>query len=137
VPARTVITARPVATDQTATFGNRVTARISSLKRINAVARGVGEISGPAVAVSFRIENGSGNSIDVGSVTANLQDAAGTPSTSMIGSPAEPFAGSVAPGRSGTGTYVFALSKSHRNPVTISLSYTPVAPVVLFEGNLQ
>jgi hypothetical protein len=74
---------------------------------------------------------------DLGSVTANLQDAAGIPSTSMTASPAHPFAGQLAGGGSSTGTYVFALAKGHHNPLTISLSYTTAAPVVLFVGNVQ
>jgi hypothetical protein len=137
VPAKSVARARPVATGATASFGNRVTARITKLRNFNAVGQGVGEISGPAVAVSFVITNGSSGPIDLGSVTANLDDAAGIPSVSMIGKPADPFRGVAAAGKSSTATYVFALSKSHRNPVTISLSYTTEAPVVLFVGNVQ
>jgi hypothetical protein len=137
VPTQTVRTAAPVAIDKTAAFGHEVTARIAAIKHINAVAQGVGEVSGPALAVSFVIDNGSGSSIDLGSVTANLQDAAGIPSTSMTASPAHPFAGQLAGGGSSTGTYVFALAKGHHNPLTISLSYTTAAPVVLFVGNVQ
>jgi hypothetical protein len=135
VAPKTLATAKPVAIDQTATFGNRVAVRISALKSFNATAHGVGEISGPAVAVTFVIKNDAARSIDLGSVTANLQDAAGTPSTSMVGSPAKPFAGRLAAGGSSTGTYVFALPKSHHNPVTISFSYTTEAPIVVFVGN--
>lgn len=137
VPAKTLATAKPVATNETAKFGNKVSARISAMKSINAVAHGLGEISGPAVEVTFVIENGTSSAIDLSGVTANLEDADGIPSVSMTGSPADPFAGTLAAGKSSTGTYVFALSKSHRNPVTISLSYTTEAPVVLFVGNAQ
>lgn len=137
VPAKTLATAKPVATNETAKFGNRVTARISSIKHINAVAHGVGEISGPAAEVTFVIQNGTSHAIDLGSVSTNLLDAAGTPSVSMTGSPADPLTGTVAPGKSSSGTYVFALSNDHRNPVTISLSYTTEAPVVLFTGDVQ
>jgi hypothetical protein len=137
VPARTLATARPVATDQTASFGNEVSARISALKHINAVAHGIGEVSGPAVAITFVIRNGSSRTIDLGSVSANLQDAAGTPANSMSGSPAKPFAGKLAAGKSSAGTYVFSLPKGHPNPITISLSYTTAAPVVLFVGDTE
>lgn len=137
VPAKSAARASPVATGETASFGNRVTARISRLRDFNAVAHGVGEVSGPAVAVSFVITNGSSRSVDLGSVTANLDDAAGTPSVSMVGDPATPFRGIVAAGKSSAATYVFALSKTHRNPVTISLSYTTAAPVVLFVGDVK
>ncbi len=135
VPAHTLVTARPVATNQTATFGNSVSAHISALKHINAVAHGIGEVSGPAVAVTFVIKNGTSHAIDVGSVSVNLQDAAGTPANSMSGSPAKPFAGKLAAGKSSSGTYVFSLPKGHPNPITISLSYTTEAPVVLFVGD--
>jgi hypothetical protein len=135
VPARTLVTAKPVATNQTASFGNSVSAHISALKHINAVAHGIGEVSGPAVAVTFVIQNGTGHAVDLGSVSANLEDAAGTPANSMSGSPAKPFAGKVAAGKSSSGTYVFSLPKGHPNPITISLSYTTEAPVVLFVGD--
>jgi hypothetical protein len=135
VPARTLVTAKPVATNQTASFGNSVSAHISALKHINAVAHGIGEVSGPAVAVTFVIKNGTGHTIDLGSVSVNVQDAAGTPANTMSGSPAQPFAGTLAAGKSSSGTYVFSLPKGHPNPITISLSYTTEAPVVLFVGD--
>jgi hypothetical protein len=135
VPARTLETARPVATNKTASFGNRVSVKISEQKHFNATAHGIGEVSGPALAVTFVIDNGSTRSIDLSAVTATLQDAAGTPANPMSGSPAKPFSGRLAPGKSSTGTYVFSLPKDHRNPVTIGFSYTTEAPVVLFVGN--
>jgi hypothetical protein len=137
VPARTITTAPPVPLKSPASFGGKVSAFLASIKAINATAQGVGEISGPALQVTFTITNGSSNVVDLGSVTANLQDAAGTPSVSMIGPPAAPFHGSVAPGKSASGVYVFSLAKNHVNPVSISLSYTTAAPVVLFVGNAQ
>jgi hypothetical protein len=137
VPSKTVATAKPVKTDQIASFSHDVTVRIATLKNINTVARGPGEISGPGVVVGFLVKNGSATSIDLGSVTANLQDAAGIPSVSMVGAPADPFAGKVGPGKSATGSYVFSLPRSHRNPVTISISYTTAAPVVLFVGDVH
>lgn len=135
VPSHKVVTAVPVALNRSAGFGNRVSARIVGLREIDARGHGVGEVSGPALKITFVIENRSSRSIDLGSVQTNLLDSSGVPSVSMSGSPAAPFTGRARAGTSSTGVYVFALPTGHRNPISITLSYTTDAPIVLFKGN--
>jgi hypothetical protein len=137
VPGRTIATKAAVPLSSPADFGNRVTAKISEVKPINATAQGPGEIAGPAVAVSITLDNGSSKSINLTNVVMNLQDKAGTPSVPMSASPAKPFSGNLAAGAKATAVYVFALPKNHVNPVTVSFSYTTEAPVVLFVGQAQ
>jgi hypothetical protein len=83
------------------------------------------------------IKNTSGGAIDLSSVIVNLQDKAGTPSNPMSASPAKPVSGKLASGATASGVYVFSLPRSHLNPVTISVSYTTEAPVVLFVGDAK
>lgn len=137
MPTRTLVTAAPVPLTGTATFSGTVSAKLAGIAPIKATAEGVGEISGPALKVTFTIVNHSAKAIDLDSVTATLTDSTGAPTVSMIGSPAKPFSGSVGPGSTATGVYVFSVPTARRDPVTISLSYTTAAPVVLFVGNAQ
>jgi hypothetical protein len=137
VPSKRVATEAAVPLTSTADFGNKVTAVVTAAKSINATAQGPGEIAGPAVAISLTIKNTSGGAIDLSSVIVNLQDKAGTPSNPMSASPAKPVSGKLASGATASGVYVFSLPRSHLNPVTISVSYTTEAPVVLFVGDAK
>jgi hypothetical protein len=137
VPSVSLATKSPVAISAPADFGNKVTAHVVSIKSFNATAHGIGEIAGPAVAITLTVTNGSKSNVNLGSVTVTLADHNGTPSNPLSGSPSKPFSGNVAPGKSASAVYVFSLAKNHANPVTISLSYTTEAPVVLFVGDAQ
>lgn len=134
VPAREIPTASPVSLESTANFGNKVTAKIVSSKSINATAHGSGEISGPAAQLTISVSNGTAQPISLADVTVNLTDANGNPANTVSDPSMKPFTGNLAAGKSATGVYVFTLAKNHPNPVTISLSYTVDAPVVLFTG---
>lgn len=118
----------------TASFGDAVTARILSVEPINAKAHGPGEISGPGVALSIRITNGSARAIDLGTVTVNVTASNGSPGLQLLGPPASAFNGSLTAGQSATAVYVFTVPVQFRKPVTVSVSYTAAAPVVLFRG---
>jgi hypothetical protein len=134
VPSRELPTASPVSLESTANFGNKVTAKIVSSKSINATAHGPGEISGPAAQLTISVSNGTTKPISLADVTVNLTDSKGNPANMVSDPSVKPFAGNLAAGKSVTGVYVFTLAKNHPNPVTISLSYTTDAPVVLFTG---
>ena len=135
VPSRTMTTAAPVGLHSTATFGGRVTARITAIKAIRATGHGPGEISGPALEVTFALTNASAASVPLDSVTATLTDSSGTPAVSMIGSPAKPFKGTAPAGKSVRAVYVFSVAADRRSSVTVSLNYSAGKPVVLFVGN--
>ena len=134
VAARDIPTASPVSLASTANFGNKVSAKIVSSKPINATAHGSGEISGPAAQLTISVTNGTMKAISLANVTVNLTDAKGNPANTVSDPSMKPFSGSLAAGKSATAVYVFTLAKNHPNPVTISLSYTTEAPVVLFTG---
>lgn len=135
VPSRPMVTKAPVALRSRAEFGGRISARISDITAIKATGQGPGEISGPALRVTFTITNGSSRRLGLGAVTANLTDSTGAPAVSLTGKPAAPFSGSAAPGASRTGVYVFSVATDRRSPVTISLNYAADAAVVLFKGS--
>ncbi|WP_111767664.1 hypothetical protein [Nakamurella deserti] len=136
VAESTVTTNPPVAVTDTADYGNGVTASLTKTEKLTTTAELPGEIAGPGVALTVRLVNDSDAPIDLGVVVVDLQDAAGTPAIPMTTSPAAPMTGSLAPGASADGTYVFTLPSTYTGPATVSVSYTVDAPVVVFTGDL-
>lgn len=128
-------TAPPVDLDEEASFGTGVTATVVRVDAIEAEARGPGEISGPALAFEVEVTNGADAEVSLDAVTVNLTDADGAPGLPMTGSPADPFGGVLAPGRSTTGVYVFTVDSDARDDVTLEVAYTTEAHVVLFRGD--
>jgi hypothetical protein len=135
VPSRSVTTDPAVPITASATFGGRVTARILSTESITAQAHGPGEISGPGVALTIRISNESNDAVDLGSVTVNVTGSVGGPGLQLLGPPATSFSGSLAAGRAAQAVYVFTIPVPQRSPMTVSISYSAAAPVLVFRGN--
>jgi hypothetical protein len=136
VPPRVQPTKKPVPLKSSAAFKPTVTARIAGIRTIQAQAHGPGEVSGPSYQVTFLIRNESDHAIDLGSVTANLLDATGRPSVTLAGPPSAPFAGTAAPGDSQRGVYVFRKVDDEKQPITVTLSYSAEAPIVVFKGSV-
>jgi hypothetical protein len=135
VPARRVLTRHAVPLKSPAHFNSAVTAKLTAVRSIIATAHGPGEISGPALEIGIRITNAGKRSIDLSNVVVNLTDATGVPGLRIAGEPAAPFRGALASGRSASGTYVFTVPVGKRSPISVTVSYTALAPVVLFVGN--
>jgi hypothetical protein len=128
--------AASVALDQRAEFGNGVTARITSIEPIDAQSSLPGEISGPAVQFTIEVTNGTPAEINMDAVTVDLRDAAGLPAYQITTAPAEPFSGSVAPGDSTTGRYVFTLAPENRSNAFLTINYSADTPTVVLTGDL-
>ncbi|HUX69819.1 MAG TPA: hypothetical protein VMV41_04850 [Cellulomonadaceae bacterium] len=120
---------------QPADFGTGVVAKLDKIESIVATAHGPGEISGPALAFTITVTNGSSGVIDLGSVIVNLTDANGDPGVSMFGSPASLLSGLLAAGASATGVYVFSVAPSADSSVRLDVSYSTQAPTVVFSGD--
>ncbi len=129
-----VTTKPPVPLTAKAAFGGKVTARIASVKSIQAKAQSPGEVSGSGVALTIAIENGSAKTINLNLVSVTLTGSDGSPRPSITTTPARPFTGALAAGESASAVYVFTVPASLRKPMTVSVSYTSKAPVVLFRG---
>jgi len=128
-----VTSAPPVALTDTADFGGKVTAKIAEITPIQATATLPGEISGPAVAVTVEVDNGSADTIGLDSVTVTLTDSAGNPASTVSGSTGE-LSGALAAAGSAKGMYVFTVPADARNPVTVTVNYSSGAPTLVFTG---
>ena len=89
------------------------------------------------VRVTVELTNGGAAEADLTGVVVNLYhgpDAA--PAEMLAGSGSDWLEGSLAPGATVTGVYVFTVPADNRAPVQVTVFVTPDEPTVLFEGAL-
>lgn len=137
VPSATGTTRAPVPITGTANFGGAVTASVAKVTKTDLTANGPGEFSGPGVALTISMKNGSSRPLDLSVVGVTVVGANGVTALPVQGAPAAPFSGQLAAGGTATGVYVFSLHSQPADPVTVSVEYSTVAPVVAFTGRLQ
>lgn len=127
-------TAKPINLDKTQKSGS-IAVRLKSIKSTKVTGHGPGEISGPALVVTVVVKNGTKSRVSVDSAIVTLIDSKGNVGTPMTESPARPFTGSVAAGKSATGVYVFQVGTKVRNPIHVSVTYSTEHITALFVGN--
>ena len=132
VPAVPVTTMPAVPVDRTAAVSAGVSVEVQKVAAVTGVARGPGEVGGPAAAVTVKLTNNSDQPLALSQLQVTAGDKAGTPTPSLSGAPAAAMAGSLDAGQSSTGVYVFSLGKNFSSPLQISISYSAGAPVALF-----
>jgi hypothetical protein len=125
-----------VALDAAADAGDGVSASLVSLDAIEGTATGPGNIAGPALRITVRIENGTDEPVSLGGVVVDLASGRDLVPASPLDDPsAAPFAGTVAPGEHADGVYVFTIPEEDRGSVTVSVGYQAGAPFMVFTGS--
>ncbi len=138
VPVREVATEPAVPLTAAADFGTGVTLRILRIESVSGVARGVGEIEGPALRLTLRMSNDSGSAVSLESVIVDATTGADrTPAPTLSGPGAELFDGEIQSGGSTTGVYVFAVPEDARDRLRVTVSYLSGAPAVAFAGGVR
>ena len=130
------VTARPVGIDEVAEFGNGVRARLGAIDPIEADGHLPGERSGPAVAVSVEVTNGSSRAINLDTVTVDLTTGDGASVYNVMVPDHRPLAGDLAAGETTSGEYVFTLTREQRADVRVRVKYSADTPTVVFEGSI-
>jgi hypothetical protein len=121
--------------DGTAEVGNGISATIARTESIQGGGQGPGNVAGPAVRVTIRITNGTPEAVSLDLVAVNMFYGSDLTPASPLDDPSQaPFSGTVAPGESGEGVYVFSLPSDARNDVTIEVGYQAGAPLLHFRG---
>lgn len=112
-----------------------VTVELVAVEAIDGTGRGPGNVAGPAVRVTVRLDNGSAVPLDLFGVAVDLTHGEDRqPGPTLDDPSAAPFSGALAPGDSAEGVYVFRVPKDARNGVTVSVGPQPGAPYVVFTG---
>lgn len=129
-------TAPPVDLEDPAEIG-ALTARLARIEAIEGEADGPGEIAGPALRVTVELTNGGDAEADLTGVVVNLYHGPeAAPAEMLAGSGSAWLEGTLAPGGTVTGVYVFTVPADDRDPVQVTVFVTPDEPTVLFEGAL-
>jgi hypothetical protein len=136
VPAveQTVLPAIPLSATATPIPG--ISIALERIATVDAQAHVPGEVSGPAAQITVDVRNDTDAAVDIESVGVDLTDSAGEPGIAVTTDASNPFAGSLDPGASATGVYVFRVPTDARNPVLVTVSYTPGATVAQFTGKI-
>ncbi|MGY1842298.1 hypothetical protein [Modestobacter sp. SYSU DS0875] len=125
----------PVALDEPAVAADGVTVTLPAIAAIDAVGTGPGNVSGPALAITVRVTNGTAEPISLDGLQVNVayseQETAASPVNDPAAAPAQ---GSLAAGAAAEGHYVFSVPAGERDLVTVTVGYAAAAPLLVFQG---
>lgn len=124
----------PVALGAPAQVGD-VTVSLVGIDAIQGTAHGPGDVAGPALRVTVRLDNGTSDPLDLLGVSVTMSYGSDATPASPLGDPsAAPFGGTLEPGQSARAVYVFRVPTDARNAVSVSVGYQPGAPYAVFTG---
>jgi hypothetical protein len=127
---------KPVRLDKPGRTGTGLTARLTTIKAIDAKAQLPGEVAGPALSLSVEVSNTGAKTVDLNAVVVTVLDSDEAPGGEMSSAPAKPLKGKLSAGKTVRGVYVFTIDKNKRNPVTVTVSISD-APVLVFTGTVN
>jgi hypothetical protein len=124
-----------VAFDAPAAGGDGVRAEVVSLEAVDGSGTGPGNVAGPALRVTVRLTGGAAGPVALDLVGVTLTHGADQIPASPLDDPsADPFGGSLEPGATAEGTYVFSVPEGDRDLVTLSVGYRADASSLVFAG---
>ncbi|MGI8628482.1 MAG: hypothetical protein ACR2J5_18230 [Geodermatophilaceae bacterium] len=127
----------PVPLDETAEFGDDVSAELVDLVAVEVEGDSPGEISGPAIQVTVRLFNGTSQPLPIDAVTVFLYFGAELTPAPQISNQADSFfTGFLDPGEAAQGTYTFSVAEDERDDISVTVSHSPTSTVVVFNGAL-
>jgi hypothetical protein len=124
-----------VGLDEPAASDDGVRVEVLSVDAVDGVGSGPGNVSGPALRVTLELTNGTTAPIALDLVSIGLTHGTDrTPASPLNDPSAAPFAGTLQPGTTGEGVYVFSVPTADRDLVTVSVGYRAGAPYLVFSG---
>lgn len=122
--------------DAAAALADGVDVRLGSVTAIDATAELPGETSGPGVQLVVELTNTSSAAVDLSTFSIDLTDADGVSAGQVTTDPARPVMGSLEPGATATGTYVFVVPAADRAEARVVMSLVASRPRVVLTGSL-
>ena len=119
----------PASVKQPRDLGNGVIVVVTRVTRTEATARQPGETAGPAAAVRVEVRNRTRALVKLDAIAVNAEDATGSPLVPNFTS-SQPLSGSLAPGKSKQGTYVFRVARDVQD-ITIHVHHDSTSSYVV------
>ncbi|MET3805224.1 hypothetical protein ABIB25_002225 [Nakamurella sp. UYEF19] len=101
---------------------------------VNVTASGPGETSGPGVTITLRVTNSGPRAASLTNVGVEVTGKSGVPGVQVAQADVVPFVGTVAPGKTAEGSYLFRLDSAEQKPLTIAVNSFASSPTVIFVG---
>ncbi|MGY1841495.1 MULTISPECIES: hypothetical protein [unclassified Modestobacter] len=112
-----------------------LTASLSLIEAIEGRATGPGDVAGPAVRVTVRIDNPTDGELSLDGVSVNLFHGPDrTPASPLADPSRSPFGGTLPSGDAAEGVYVFSVPTDARSDVTVEVGYRAGAQLAAFTG---
>ena len=123
--------------DSEVALSTGMTVSIASMTTMAVTAETPGEVDGSAVVVTVALHNTSDSPQSIDSAVVMLEAADGQVGIATTAGPNQPFAGTIDPGDTATGVYVFMLDDPQGRDVTVSVNYSAGEPIALFAGPIH
>lgn len=115
-----------------------MTVSLSEIESVSGKASAPGEISGPAIRVTVKIDNGSDEALALRYAAVNAYyGPERAPAPPIMQPGGDPFFGTIEAGESATGVYLFSVPSNAREDVTIAVDYRPGESTVIFAGVIR
>lgn len=135
-PSPQVTKSVPITESTPAAIKKELSVRVTKMEAITGTADGPGEVSGPSVRFTIRIDNTTGASVNLSNTVVNAYIGVNaTPAIALQSPGGRAFPASVADGGSATGVFVFNIPKAARSTVQVTVDTSVNNPVIAFKGS--
>lgn len=129
--------AEPVRVGDMARLPGGLQVAIVGSESVAGKAKFAGEVSGPALRLTIQIRNRGRVPLDLAYVAVNAYAGRDrTPAPPITRPGGRPMTGTLEPGKSARGVYLFSLSRAERRNVTVGVDVRPGAATAIFRGDL-
>lgn len=132
---RTTKPALPLEDEAEPTEGLRVA--LTSIKPFMGTSSVPGEVAGPALEITVRVDNLGEAVAETEAVIVNVYYGGDRSPANILVTPREDLPLSVAPGKHAVGVYAFSVPENQRDRVVVEVDLSVDLPVVLFEGPVK
>jgi hypothetical protein len=134
------VSAKPAPTTGTVSYSDGVSLKIAKVTFAEETAKGPGSFPGREYArITLTLKNGSDHAIDLGTVVPTMLDKSGASLPKVYAEEAKvgDFFGSLAPGKTATAVYAFAVPSSARSDVVLVVDFDALHSSAVFRGELS
>jgi hypothetical protein len=132
-PSVAISLAPAVPVGKPAQLSDDVRVTVGKVRDVRVDARQPGEIAGPAAAVSVTVRNGSSKRFNLDGMVVTAYYHNDLPANETSVDPSDPLTGSLAAGKTSTGTYVFTVPRKYASTLRIEVSSNQSPTIVQFE----